>query len=299
MALDAAAARLLRMLAAAPRGDGAATVRSRREGLRDLAALGADPPDETVVVEDLPRAGVPLRLYRSGVSGRELIVYLHGGGWVAGDLETHDGVCRTLAVQSGCAVIAVDYPRPPESPFPAAVEAAADVIDWARVALGPDRVVLAGDSAGAHVALCALSLLQRRGSPAPDMVLLFCPIVEIEPSQPSRTIFGQGYFIDQRQFDQDVADYRPDRGSPMSSPMNADLAAHPPTLLHMAEFDPFRDEGLAYAERLRAAGVPVQATVHAGMIHYFYALPRLIPYARTALAEAARQVRDAAVETPG
>jgi len=294
MALDVAAARLLRMLASAPRDDRALTVRARREGLRDLAALGADPPDETVVVEDLLPAGTPLRLYSSGVSGRGLVVYLHGGGWVAGDLETHDGVCRALAAESGCALIAVDYPRPPENPFPAAVEAAADVIDWARESLNSDRLVLAGDSAGAHVALCALSLLQRRGSPAPDLVLLFCPIVEIEPSQPSRAMFGQGYFIDQRQFDQDVADYRPDPGSLIGAP----LAGHPPTLLHMAEFDPFRDEGLAYAERLRTAGVPVQAKVHPGMIHYFYAVPRLIPYARTALAEAARQVRVAAVEAP-
>lgn len=190
----------------------------------------------------------------------------------------------------------MDYPRPPENPFPAAVEGAADAIDWARETLRPGRLILAGDLAGAHVALCALSLLRARGSRAPDMVLLLCPIVEIVPSQPSRTTFGEGYFIDRRQFDQDVADYRPGQDATLSSPLRADLAGHPPTLLHLAEYDPFRDEGLAYAERLRAAGVPVWATVHPGMIHYFYALPRLIPYARAALAEAARQVRDAAAE---
>jgi len=239
------------------------------------------------------QVGLSLRLYRSSEPKAGLIVFVHGGGWVAGDLETHDGVCRTLAAESGAAVIAVDYLRPPEHPFPAAVEGVTDVVDWARRTLRPDHLGLAGDSAGAHVALCALSLLRSRGSPAPDMVLLLCPIVEIEPARPSRTTFRQGYFIEPRQFDQDVADYRPTPDAALTLPSKADLSGHPPTLLHVAEYDPFRDEGLAYAARLEAAGVPVQTFVHSGMIHYFYALPRLIPYARTALAETGRQVRSA------
>ena len=300
MALDAAAARLLAMLASAP-NDGvvAPTVRSRREALRGLAALGADPRDERVTSEDMVGAGVPLRLYTPGQVRQGLIVYIHGGGWVAGDLDTHDGVCRALAAESGAQVIAADYRRPPENPFPAAVEDAADTIDWARQTLQADRLVLAGDSAGAHVALCALGLLRTRGSPAPDLVLLFCPIVQVEPSYLSRRTFRQGYFIDQGQFDQDVAAYRPAPDVALTSPMRADLSGHPPALLHLAEYDPFRDEGLAYAERLSAAGVPVQAFVHPGMIHYFYALPRLIPYARKALAEAARQARSAMGDLSG
>ena len=300
MALDAAAARLLAMLASAP-NDGvvAPTVRSRREALRGLAALGADPRDERVTSEDMVGAGVPLRLYTPGQLRQGLIVYIHGGGWVAGDLDTHDGVCRALAAESGAQVIAVDYRRPPENPFPAAVEDAADTIDWARQTLQADRLVLAGDSAGAHVALCALGLLRTRGSPAPDLVLLFCPIVQVEPSYLSRRTFGQGYFVDQGQFDQDVAAYRPAPDVALTSPMRADLSGYPPALLHLAEYDPFRDEGLAYAERLSAADVPVQAFVHPGMIHYFYALPRLIPYARKALAEAARQARSAMGDPSG
>jgi acetyl esterase len=295
MPLDVAAERLVKMLAIAQNKDGAPpTMRSRREGLRELSALGADPPDPRVTSEDVVQVGLPLRLYRFDEAGRGVIVFVHGGGWVAGDLDTHDGVCRALAAESGAVVIAVDYPRPPEHPFPAAVEAVADVVDWVRQTLRPDHLVLAGDSAGAHVSLCALGRLRMRGSLPPDMVLLLCPIVEIEPSRPSRKMFRQGYFIDPRQFEQDVAGYRPDPDTALTSPSNADLHGHPPTLLHLAEYDPFRDEGLAYAERLEAAGVPVQAFVHPGMIHYFYALPRLIPHARTALAHAGRQVRSAA-----
>ncbi len=294
MTLDVAAARLLKMLSAAPIADGAAlTVQSRREALRRLSALGADRATAQVTGEDMVQVGLSLRLYRSADPGAGLIVFAHGGGWVAGDLETHDSVCRTLAAESGAAVIAVDYLRPPEHPYPAAVEGVADVVDWARQTLCPSHLVLAGDSAGAHVALCALSQLRRRGSPAPDMVLLFCPIVETEPSRPSRTAFREGYFIDPLQFEQDVADYRPVPDAALSSPLKADLAGHPPTLLHLAEYDPFRDEGLAYALRLKAAGVPVRTVFHFGMIHYFYALPRLIPYARIALAEAGRQIRAA------
>jgi len=298
MALDADAARLLRMLSTALEDEGPRpTILSRRESLRALAALGADPTDRAVVTEDIVRVGLSLRVYQAGQTGCEVIVYLHGGGWVAGDLETHDGVCRALAKGSGAAVIAVDYRRPPENPFPAAVEDAAAVVDWVRRILRPRRLVLAGDSAGAHVAMCALGLMRTRGSPAPDILLLFCPIVEITASYSSRTTFRDGYFIDQRQFDQDVADYRPDTGA-LKPPLQADLAGHPPTLLHLAEYDPFRDEGLAYAARLTAAGIPVETIVHPGMIHYFYALPRLLPYARSALAEAARQVRYGLAEPP-
>jgi acetyl esterase len=313
MTLDPGAARLLRMLANAPRvADGASSAPSRREALLQLAALTADPPDPGVAAEDLicrRRTGQPplgLRLYRprnrvqtGGGAAPGLIVYLHGGGWVAGDLATHDGVCRALTAGAGCPVIAVDYRRPPEHPFPAAVHDAVDAVLWAsaqarRFGADPSRLALAGDSAGANLAAAAASLLRGRQPSALALLVLLCPILEIAPSHPSRREFAEGYFLDTAQMAQDLADYLGDDGDardPLASPLLApDLTGLPATQLHLAQYDPFRDEALAYAERLAAAGVPVRTRVHEGMIHYFYAMPRLIPNARAALAEIAAGV---------
>jgi acetyl esterase/lipase len=306
MPLDPAAARLLNMLAAG--ADPAAEVgapQHRRSALTQLAQLGAGRPDPSVIAEDL-RLGtappLPGRLYTPADETGRLIVYLHGGGWVAGDLETHDNVCRALARESAAKVLAVAYRQPPEHRFPVAVEDAVAAFAWARaqaVALGaePARVALAGDSAGAGLAAAAAAQLRAAQAPGPALLLLLCPILDVASEAPSRRTFARGYFLEPAQMAQDLADYLPDpalavdpRVSPLREP---DLAGFPPTQLHLAEYDPFRDEGLAYAARLRAAGVPATTQVHAGMIHYFYALPRAIPYARTALAQIGAGVREA------
>jgi acetyl esterase len=131
----------------------------------------------------------------------------------------------------------------------------------------------------------------------PALLLLLCPILDVASRLPSRQAFGRGYFLDAAQMAQDLADYLPDpalAADPRVSPLlSRDLAGFPPTLVHVAECDPFRDEGLAYAMRLQAAGVAAAAHAHAGMIHYFYALPRAIPYARAALAQIGAAVREA------
>jgi acetyl esterase/lipase len=304
MTLDPGAARLLRMLAANSAANTAApSAEDRREALLRLAALTADPPDLQVTTQDLvyrrrgPKGPIALRLYRPGEGGDGLIVYLHGGGWVAGDLDTHDGVCRALARHSGCAVLAVDYRRPPEHPYPAALTDALDVMTWARgqarrLGFDPRRLVLAGDSAGANLAAAAAQMLGPRG---PALLVLLCPILELEPLHPSRQAFAEGYFVSAAQFARDLADYLPDLGlahDPPVSPLRAPrLAGHPPTQLHLAEYDPFRDEGLVYAARLTDVGVSVSVHLHPGVIHYFYALPRPIPYAREALARIGQGVK--------
>jgi acetyl esterase/lipase len=277
-----------------------------------LAALTADPPDPTVVAEPLvyrrrgPKGPLRLRLYaprNNEPASRGLVIYLHGGGWVAGDLDTHDGVCRALAIHSGCKVIAVDYRRPPEHRFPAAVEDAVDVVTWARsraARFGADRerLVLAGDSAGANLAAAATGLLLSRGAAPIRLLALLCPILEMAPLHPSRRTFAEGYFLDPAQMAQDLADYLGDPAeavSPLASPLRlADLSGFPATCLHLAQYDPFRDEALAFAARLTDAGVLVQAKVHPGMIHYFYALPGAIAHARVALAEMGAQIAAAA-----
>jgi acetyl esterase/lipase len=311
MPLDPRARRLLDLLAASAEGpSGPETAQQRRAGLRQLAELAGEGEVFAIQADDLCIPGgdgepLGLRHYApafqpSGSGG--LLVYIHGGGFVGGDLETHDGVCRAIASASQCAVLAVDYRRPPEHPFPAAVEDALAALSWAadhaaELGVHPGRLGLAGDSAGGNIAAAACLLARARGGPAIALQVLICPILEIAPRQPSRTAFREGFFLNPARFAQDVADYAPGQteyDDPQLSPLcAADLGDLPPTLVHVAEYDPFRDEGLAFAERLRQHGTPAVAQLHPGMIHYFYALPRMIPYARTALEQIGADIRSA------
>ena len=296
--LDPRAARLLHMLAAGE-GVGAPppSALDRRESLRALAELAADPPPPDVTCEALacPAAdGAELTMRRYTPVGAEerphpAMLYLHGGGWVAGDLDTHAGVCGALAAASGCSVFALDYRRPPEHPFPGPIHDARDALAWLaaqaeRLGVDPGRLALAGDSAGANL---AAACLLERGAPRVALLLLICPILDLPRTTGSRERFGRGFFLSAERLAFDVQDYLQgaDPADPRASPLRAEsLAGLPPTLIHAAACDPFRDEALAYAERLEAAGAPVSATIHPGMIHYFYALPRAIPYARAGLA---------------
>ncbi len=304
--LDPRAARLLQMLRAGERQDGAApSVEARRESLRTLADLTADPVAGDVARERPTcrmRDGAELPLVRYVAGGgpggaAAAMLYLHGGGWVAGDLETHSGVCAALARASGCHVFALDYRRAPEHPFPVSIQDAADALRWLgreAQALGvdPRRLVLAGDSAGANLA--AACLLEPEIAVGVALQLLICPILDLPRTTGSRERYGRGFFLSAERLAQDARDYLQgaDPAAPQVSPLRAGRLAHlPPTLIHAAECDPFRDEALAYAERLQAEGVAAHATVHPGMIHYFYALPHMIPYARGALGRIGAEVK--------
>ncbi|MHB8283777.1 MAG: alpha/beta hydrolase [Caulobacteraceae bacterium] len=299
--LDPRARRLLDLLAAsAQESGGPETAEQRRASLAQLAELAADRDALAVEAADASIPGgdgasLRVRSYRprdqaSGPGG--LIVYVHGGGWVGGDLETHDGVCRAIANASQCAVLAVDYRRAPEHPAPAALNDVAAALAWAHehaAELGGDSslIGLAGDSAGGNIAAAACLAVRAHGGTGIALLVLICPILEIAPSQPSRQAFGAGYFLDPARFAQDAADYAAgmNPGDQRLSPLRAaDLTGLPTTFIHVAEYDPFRDEGLAFAARLRQCGTQANVHVHPGMIHYFYALPRMIPYACTALA---------------
>ena len=305
--LDPRAARLLDMLAA---GEAAApgrqSAQDRRASLSDLAALAGDPPPPGVACHAMRIAAsdgatLAVRRYRSEAAGgldRPAMLYLHGGGWVAGDLDTHAGVCGSLAAASGCDVFALDYRRPPEHPFPSPIEDALDALTWLKreaTALGLDRgrIVLAGDSAGANLAAAAALDARAQGL---ALLLLICPILDLQRETGSRVAFARGYFLSAERLRLDVRDYLAgvDPGDPRASPMQtASLAHAPPCLIHAAEFDPFRDEALAFAARLEEAGARAHTWIHPGMIHYFYALPRAIPAARAALAEIGAQVAEA------
>ena len=294
------------MLSASEVGGASPDVAERRQGLRALATLTGGDLSGDVAWEglSLPAAdGAPLELrrYRPPVASEHpapALLYLHGGGWVAGDLQTHASVCATLALAGGCDVFALHYRRPPEHRFPGPIEDVLDALEHLRreaqrLGLDPARIGLGGDSAGANLAAAASH------DPRADALalrLLICPILDLPRATGSRAAFGEGYFLSRERLDDDARDYlqgvSPDdaRASPLHSPSLGRAAI---TLVHAAAYDPFRDEARDYAERLQAEGAPVSLTVHPGMIHYFYAMPTAIPYARRALAMIGAQVSQA------
>jgi acetyl esterase len=299
-ALDPRAARLLQMLAAGETAaTGPETPEQRRASLKALADLAADPVPPEVRCEDLAcpagdGTALAIRRYMPPDASRGALLYLHGGGWVAGDLDTHAGVCGALALHGGCSVFALHYRRPPEHPFPGPIEDALDALAWLEVeaeALGIDhrRIGLAGDSAGG--ALAAAAAQGREVA----LLLLVCPILDLPRATGSRETYGRGYFLSAERLVLDAADYL--GGAPADHPRASPALGPPPragrVLVHAAGCDPFRDEALDYAERLRQGGAEVEARTHPGMIHYFYALPRMIPYARTALAGIGAELRQA------
>ena len=273
--------RLLRMLSAGRDSD-ASDVSGRRNGLETLAKMAGGSSCVVASVEDRRlNADVAMRIYTPhGAHG--VMLYLYGGGSVAGSLDTHDGVCRRLALSSNRKVVALDYRRAPEHPFPAALDDA-----WAALQSLDGPITVAGDSAGGAIAAALCLKARDQDGPQIDRLLLICPILDLAGETGSRTEFATGYFIERAAFDDDVAAWCPDmtlRQNEMVSPLRAkSLSGLPPVDIHTAEFDPFRDEGEAFAARLGEAGIPVRLTRHDGMIHYFYALPDLLPHANAAL----------------
>nr|WSX78456.1 alpha/beta hydrolase [Streptomyces sp. NBC_00899] len=236
-----------------------------RDGARERRLTRPKGP-ELASVEDLAGpGGVPLRRYRPGGPGLPLLVFLHGGGFVFCDLDTHDRTCRRIARACDVDVLAVDYRLAPEHPHPAALDDAVAVLAWAR----PDAV--AGDSAGGFLAAAACLALRDAGGPLPGLQALICPNTDLTLSRPSITEKGTGYGLDADTLAFFAASYVLDPAArAAASPLHApDLAGLPPALVVTAEHDALRDEGEAYAERLAAAGVPVRLRREAGLPHGF------------------------------
>lgn len=230
------------------------------------------------------------------------LIYFHGGGCIFGSIETHDGLCRMLANASSCVVISVEYRRAPEHRFPAAVEDAVASTRWvvehaAELQLDPHRIAIGGDSAGGGLAAVVCQQAARARGPQLALQVLFCPVMDMSRPTPSRRALATGYFLDQATIDWMLKHYCPpglDLTDPRISPALAPvLAGVPPTHIHTAQFDPLRDEGEAYADALRRAGVAVNYTCHAGMIHHFYGMAGVIPYARLAMRTAGSAIRTA------
>jgi acetyl esterase/lipase len=263
------------------------TPEQAREDLRRAVRVVAGAPPALASVQDVTVAGAdgPLRarLYVPPQSTPDsgpgpLIVYYHGGGWVTGDLDTHDHPCRLLARASGARVLSVDYRLSPEHPFPAPVDDALaafrdSVARAGELGADPERVAVAGDSAGGHLAAVTCQQALRDGGPAPAFQLLIYPATDFSSVAASRLTFAEGFVLTKPNMDwyeEQFLGADTDRRDPRASPLLAEaLSGLPPALVVTAGFDPLRDEGEAYARRLREAGVRTIMRRYPGFVHGF------------------------------
>jgi acetyl esterase len=242
-----------------------------------------------------PGGRIPLRVYRPFGSGAAeplpALVFLHGGGWTIGDLDTHDVVCRELCNRARCAVIAVDYRLAPEHKFPAAVDDAIGATRWvaangASLAIDPRRVAIGGDSAGGNLATVTALHLRDHGGPALALQLLIYPATDMRCTTPSHAENGSGYLLTREAIDYFTDSYLNDRGEitdwRASPALAASLRGLPPAFVLTAGYDPLRDEGESYAQALRAAGVAVEYVCFDAQIHGFITMSKVIDAATVA-----------------
>jgi acetyl esterase len=260
----------------------------------DLGALSKPEIAETRDMQIPTRddAEVPARLYLPTTSEGPLpvVVYFHGGGWLLGSVDSHDVTTRRLALASGCAVLSVGYRRGPEHRFPTAVHDAVDAVRWvASGGLGdaavPDRVAVAGDSAGGNLATVATQVLRDEGGPTPRLQLLVYPVTSCDlDSGFDMTYEGHILYRDEMQWHQDnYLTSAEERTNPLVSPLLADLAGLPPAAVVVAECDPLRPQGLQYVEALRRAGVLVDVFDAGTLVHGFFGLDEVFPEAARAM----------------
>ncbi len=302
--LDPGAAALLdRLDAAAIPPAHAVTPETARRLIRE--AVADQPAPEVATVRDLavdgPESPISVRAYAPDGDDLPTLAYFHGGGWVRGDLDSHDGFCRRLADAADCLVVAADYRRAPEHPFPAALDDCYAVTDWLAdhaTALGgdPGRLGVAGDSAGANLAAAVALLARERGGPDIDYQQLLYPVLDYAFDTGSYESYGDGYFLTTEAaryyWDQYLAS-DVDAHNPLAAPLRAsDCSDLPPATVLTAGFDPLRDEGEAYADRLRDAGVQVEYTEFEGQIHGFLLFPGVVDRVETAVRELAEDVQD-------
>jgi len=303
--LDSSSERFLRILSAGGGSASSADAGVRRESFRTLLSIAGTAETAPIVVEDRVvdalSVTVPVRVYRPlrlAGSSEPLptCVFFHGGGFVAGSIDTHDNICRALSHASGWQFISVGYRLAPEHPYPAPIEdglaaLGALTMQPADYRADPDCIAVAGDSVGAGLAVRIGRIVNERVARSVKLQVLLCPAFDATPRYASRATFARGYSIDAEMI---AADFKSFRGnlaslrSPLDEPGFSGLA---PAILHVAECDPFRDEGLAFAQNLRSARVPVSVTQHEGMLHIFHAFSRFIPQGRVVLEQVGAQLK--------
>jgi acetyl esterase len=273
-------------------------IEAMRAATRDNPHRGVGP--DLAEVEDAAVGEVPVRIYRPAPGLLPALVYLHGGGWSIGDLNSADPMCRRLAAEAGCVVVSADYRLAPEAPFPAGLDDAyavtADVVRRAgHYGVTPEAVAVAGDSAGGNLAAVVARLARDDGITLVHQ-LLMCPNTDSGLDSPSFVEFAEGYGLSAATMAWYLGHYigTADRSDPRIAPLRAgDLSGLPPATVLTAEYDILRDEAERYAEVLAAAGVPVELRRHDGMPHNFVTLPDVFDDAVTAREWAVSRLRQA------
>jgi acetyl esterase len=260
--------------------------------------VGAGPEVAGVSEFSIPTSGGEISARRyvpSDAAG--VILWIHGGGWVICDLDTHDAMCRLLANESGCEVVAIDYRLAPEHPFPAPLEDCWDALRWVAERAGEQPVIVAGDSAGGNLAaVCALRA-RDRGGPELGLQVLVYPATGGDLTTQSCAKYGSGpdTFLTVADMEWFWAHYvgdAADDSGPEFRPLRAqDHSGLPPTILVTAEYDPLRDDGFAYVEALRSAGVPVTHHHYDDVVHAFFSLVNLLDRGNEAVAQVGADVR--------
>ena len=307
MALHPQCKAFLDMLAAAP-GPGLNELpldEARKVPYQMIELGGPEEPVAQVDTRILPGpVQTPVRVYRPSLaSDLPVLMYFHGGGFVICNLDTHDRACRSLANASGCVVVSVDYRLAPEHKFPAAADDAYSATRYvaehaSEFGIDPSRIAVGGDSAGANLATVVALMARDRGGPALKFQLLIYPVTDFTNHETaSERAYGQGYFLDTVLMDWFADQYfsaEADRSVPYASPLKAsDVGGLPPALVITGECDPLRDQGEAFADKLRDAGVPVVLKRYEGMIHPFISLAGIVDAGREAIHDSAVAVRQA------
>ena len=284
--------------------------RARAADLADIRSAAGDPePVGQVTESTIPGPGgeLTLRVYRPvGEGPHPALLYFFGGGWTLGTIDTCDALCRSLTNAVGCTTLSVGYRLAPEHPFPAAVEDCWSTARWVAdhaesLGIDPARLAVGGDSAGGNLAAAVTLLGRERSGPALVHQLLVYPNTDYRADTPSRRENFDPLLFNHRSVDwywgHYLSDVR-DGDHPLASPLRAeDLAGLPPATVITAEYDPLRDEGESYAQRLRESGVPVSATRYPGMVHGFFAMSGVLDGGRAAVDQAARELRAAFAPT--
>ncbi len=308
MPVDPAIQGLLSMLEAMQRPSLAAGTHEQARAAFRMLTVDMRAPDTVVPVRDTedievpgPNGPLPARVYRPDDEGKvPTIVFMHGGGFVIGDIETHDNQCRMVCREVGAVVVSVAYRLAPEAPFPAGVEDAVAATRWIAEHIAdfggdPDRLAIAGDSAGGNLAAVVAQVLRDEGGPRLAAQLLVYPSTDFAGDYPSRAENAEGYFLtlaDMEWFANHYVGEASDLADRRLSPLLAeDLAGLPPAVVVTAEYDPLRDEGEAYAHALEREGVPVTLRRYDGLIHGFFDLGALSPAAADAVRDTCAELR--------
>lgn len=275
------------------------------------AAMVMPPPEHPTPVARVearelpgPAGTITTRVFYPDIANAPILLYFHGGGWVVGDVSSHDEVCRQLCAGANAIVISVNYRLAPETPFPGGLEDCYAATEWAAehaadLGADPARVAVAGDSAGGNLAASVCLLARERGGPALRHQLLIYPVTDSDFERRSYRDNADGYLLTRGMMQWFWQQYLEDPGqadNPLAAPLRADLAGLPTATVITAGFDPLRDEGQAFAAKLGAAGVEVEHREFKGMIHGFVSMDAGLTQTRVAVEYLCQRLKNALAE---